>query len=74
MQDYEFANLRGRIASLGAVLVLAPEAIPVDRLRKLGALPKKLVRYPGLKEEYYLADFVPDEGIIEELGLDRTQR
>ena len=41
--------------------MLAPEAIPVDRLRKIGAKPKKLVRYPGLKEEYYLADFVPDE-------------
>jgi predicted glycosyltransferase len=73
MQDYEFANLQRKIAFRSARLVLAPEAIPVDRLRKLGARPKKLVRYPGLKEEYYLADFVPDEGIIEELGLDRTK-
>ena len=37
------------------------------------AKPKKLVRYPGLKEEYYLADFVPDQGIIDDLGLDREQ-
>jgi uncharacterized protein len=73
MQDYEFASLQRKIAFRSARLVLAPEAIPVDRLRKLGARPRKLVRYPGLKEEYYLADFVPDEGIIEELGLDRTK-
>lgn len=71
MQDYEFANLQRQIAFRAATRVLAPEAIPVDRLRKIGAKPKKLVRYPGLKEEYYLHDFVPDEGIIDGLGLDR---
>jgi predicted glycosyltransferase len=73
MQDYEFANLQRQIAFRAARRVLAPEAIPVDRLRKIGAKPRKLVRFPGLKEDYYLADFVPDEGIIEDLGLDRTK-
>ena len=28
-------------------------------------------RYPGLKEEYYLADFEPDPAVLSELGLDR---
>ena len=42
-------------------------------MRRAGAARRKLFRYPGLKEDYYLADFVPDEGIIEELGLDRTK-
>jgi predicted glycosyltransferase len=70
MQDYEFANLQRQISFRAAARVLAPEAIPVDRLRKIGAKPKKLVRYPGLKEEYYLYDFVPDEGIVGDLGLD----
>ncbi|MFT3863480.1 MAG: DUF354 domain-containing protein [Solirubrobacterales bacterium] len=73
MQDYEFANLQRQIAFRAAARVLAPEAIPVDRLRKIGAKPKKLVRYPGLKEEYYLYDFVPDEGIIGDLGLDASK-
>ena len=27
-----------------------------------GAGPEKLFRYPGLKEDYYLADFEPDDG------------
>ena len=26
--------------------------------------------YPGLKEEYYLADFEPDPAVLDELGLD----
>lgn len=73
MQDYEFANLQRQIAFRAARRVLAPDSIPVDRLRKIGAKPRKLVRFPGLKEDYYLADFVPDEGIIEDLGLDRTK-
>ena len=30
-------------------------------------------RYPGLKEEYYLADFEPDPAVLDELGLDRSQ-
>ena len=33
----------------------------------------KLQRYPGLKEEYYLADFEPDTAVLDELGLDATQ-
>src|ERR671931_194927 len=33
----------------------------------------KLQRYAGLKEEYYLADFDADEGVLAELGLDRSQ-
>ncbi|HTR75989.1 MAG TPA: DUF354 domain-containing protein [Solirubrobacterales bacterium] len=73
MQDYEFADLQRKISFRVADRVLAPEAIPVDRLRRIGAKPKKLVRFPGLKEDYYLADFVPDEGIIDDLGLDRTK-
>jgi predicted glycosyltransferase len=44
-----------------------PDAIPAERLARYGARPPKLVRYPGLKEEYYLADFVPDPTVLEEL-------
>ena len=47
-----------------------PESIPADRLARLGARPPKLVRYPGIKEEYYLADFEPDPAILERLGVD----
>ena len=33
----------------------------------------KIRAYPGLKEEYYLADFEPDAAVLGELGLDREQ-
>jgi uncharacterized protein len=49
--------------------VLVPDAIPPERLARYGARPPKLVRYPGLKEEYYLSDFDPDAGVLRELGV-----
>ncbi|HEY5052371.1 MAG TPA: DUF354 domain-containing protein [Solirubrobacterales bacterium] len=73
MQDYEFAGLQRQISFRIAKRVLVPETIPVERMRRIGAKEKKLVRYPGLKEEYYLADFEPDASVLEELGLDREK-
>jgi predicted glycosyltransferase len=73
MQDYEFARLQRNVAFRAARRVLAPDSIPVERLKKLGARGKKLVRYPGLKEEYYLDGFEPDPAVLGELGLDRER-
>lgn len=73
MQDYEFAGWQRQIAFRVARRVLMPESIPLERLRKIGAKESKLVRYPGLKEEYYLADFEPDASVLDELGLDREK-
>ncbi len=73
MQDYEFAGWQRQIAFRAARKVLVPDSIPLDRLRKIGARERKLVRYPGLKEEYYLADFQPDPAALDELGLDREK-
>jgi predicted glycosyltransferase len=73
MQDYEFAQLQRQVAFRLARRVLAPDSIPLERLAKLGAKGKKLVRYPGLKEEYYLSGFEPDPAVLDELGLDREK-
>jgi predicted glycosyltransferase len=73
MQDYEFAGLQRQLAFRAARRVLAPDAIPVDAMRRAGAAGRKLVRYPGLKEDYYLADFEPDAAVLGELGLDRER-
>jgi uncharacterized protein len=56
--DYEFAWLQHQLGCRAATRVVVPEAIPADRLARYG-VAKKLRRYPGLKEEYYLADFEP---------------
>jgi predicted glycosyltransferase len=73
MQDYEFARLQRQISFRLARRVLAPDTIPPERLAKLGAKGEKLVLYPGLKEEYYLASFEPDPTVLGELGLDRER-
>lgn len=73
MQDYEFAGLQRQISFRAARRVLVPDAIPVDRLRRIGAPPSKLCRYPGLKEDYYLSDFEPDPSVLNELGIDRER-
>ena len=73
MHDYEFAVTQHRIACRLATRVIFPDSVPAERLRRFGVGPEKLFQYPGLKEEYYLADFEPDPGALERLGVD-TQR
>jgi uncharacterized protein len=73
MLDYEWAFLQHSVNCRLANRVLAPDAIPASRLARYGARSRKLVRYPGLKEEYYLSDFEPDPAVLEELGLDRKR-
>ena len=73
MFDYEWATLQHHVICRLATRVLVPDAIPAARLRRYGARPRKLVRYPGLKEEYYLGDFRPNETVLEELGVDSGQ-
>ena len=68
--DYEFATLQHQLGCRAATRVVVPEAIPPDRLRPYGVRPPKLVQYPGLKEEYYLADFEPDRSLLERFGVD----
>ena len=68
--DYEFAWLQHQLGCRAATRVVIPEAIPPERLERYGARPPKLVQYPGLKEEYYLADFEPDPAALEPFELD----
>ncbi len=70
MQDYEYAGLQRQLAFRAARRVLVPDAIGVEAMRRAGAAERKLVRYPGLKEDYYLADFEPDPAVLGELGVD----
>src|SRR5436305_11728090 len=67
--DYEWATVQHNINCRLARAVVVPDAIPPQRLYRYGAR-RKLQPYPGLKEEYYLADFEPDSAVLDELGLD----
>ena len=69
--DYEFATVQHQLGCRAATYVVVPDAIPPDRLERYGVHPPKLRQYPGLKEEYYLSDFEPREGVLGELEIDR---
>src|SRR5262245_15003616 len=71
--DYEFAWLQHQLGYRAATRVVVPEAIPPERLRRYGVGPDKLRRYPGLKEDYYLADLEPDARVLDDLGVDCTR-
>jgi predicted glycosyltransferase len=69
MMDYEHQpanHLSFRLARK----VIVPEAFPASALRRCGARARKVVRYPGFKEELYLSGFEPDPRVLEELHLD----
>ena len=70
--DYEWATVQHNVNCRLVRNVVVPDAIPRERLYRYGARGK-LRPYPGLKEEYYLADFEPDAAVLDELGLDRSQ-
>ncbi len=70
MFDYEWASVQHNVNCRLARAVVVPEAIPPERLERYGARGK-IRPYEGLKEEYYLADFEPDQAVLDELALDR---
>ena len=70
--DYEWATVQHNVNCRLVRNVVVPDAIPPERLERYGARGK-LRRYAGLKEEYYLADFEPDDAVLAELGLDPAQ-
>ena len=66
--DYEFATAQHHLGLRAATRVVFPDAVPPERLARYGAKPPKLRRYPGIEEEYYLADFEPDDTVLD--GID----
>src|SRR5256886_5709761 len=68
--DYEFAWLQHQLGCRAATRVVVPDTIPPDRLARYRAAPPQLPPYPGLKEEYYLADFEPDPRVLERWPID----
>jgi uncharacterized protein len=70
--DYEWATVQHSVNCRLAQGVVVPDMIPAERMYRYGARGK-LHQYPGLKEEYYLADFEPDPAVLTDLGLDPAQ-
>ena len=68
--DYEFARVQHGLGCRAARRVVVPDAIPQERLDRLGARTAKVRRFPGLEEEYYLAGFESDRSVLTELGIE----
>jgi predicted glycosyltransferase len=69
--DYEFASLQHHLGLRAATRVVFPDAVPPGRLTRFGVRPPKLHTYPGIKEEYYLADFEADPDAV--AGVERAR-
>ncbi len=69
--DYEFvsSNFFSRVSEK----LMVPETIPPDRLQHQGIDLKKVIRYPGFKEEAYVYDLTISQDILKELDLDPSR-
>lgn len=71
MMDYEH-HPANHLSFRMARNVFVPAAFPDIALKRFGATGGKAWKYPGIKEDVYLADFVPDPnffGRLERLGI-----
>ena len=64
MTDYEFAK---GIPFFRPDWLIIPEMIPESSVANQGA---KVRQYSGLKEDVYVPGFQPEQGVLEELGID----
>jgi uncharacterized protein len=69
MMDYEYQPAN-HVSFRLAERVIVPSVFPDDALHRFGVRSERVVRYPGFKEELYLADFEPDRGVLAELDLE----
>jgi len=63
--DYEYAV---GWALIHPTWVMAPEVIPDEQLQRKEPI-NRILRYPGIKEDVYVPDFVPDPDFRAQLGL-----
>jgi predicted glycosyltransferase len=73
LHDYEGAAGMHRINFRLASKVMTPDVIPYSALAGYGLDERRYRPYHGIKEQVALADFSADDGVFEELGLDRER-
>lgn len=74
LMDYEHQPANHMAFRL-ADRVIVPRSFPEAALKKYGAVPTKVRRYNGIKEDVYLADFQPDPNfppLLEAFGVARS--
>ena len=51
--------------------ILLPEAFPTSKVTKLGIGEERIMRFPGYKEDIYIADFTPDPDFPSQIPFER---
>ena len=67
MHDYEHSTKTGFIE---ADWVFMPDVIPGNAM---SSRPDQVFKYPGLKEDVYVPQFVPDSSVLNHLGISRDE-
>jgi predicted glycosyltransferase len=65
--DYEFAKIWAVVRPSWA---MTPAMIPNDAMKLRG---DRILKYPGIKEDVYVASFLPQDGIRQELGIAESE-
>jgi predicted glycosyltransferase len=73
LHDYEGAAAMHKVNFRLANKVMVPDVIPFAALRAFGLDEKRYRPYAGIKEQVSLADFEPDLGVLQSLGLDEAR-
>lgn len=63
LTDYEFT---ASVPSMRPTWIMVPSVVPDDHLGRGGP---KIMKYPGIKEDVYLARFKPDQDLKKRLGI-----
>ncbi len=71
LYDYEFASCR--LYNMFSDRIAVPEVIPPERMVAQGLDVRKLLRYPGLKEEVYVYGLHPNNDVADKLELERDK-
>lgn len=69
--DYEYVSIR--LLNKWVSKVIVPDAISGEFIVKHGATRKKIVQFPGYKEEIYVGRFTPFGDLLQDLGIDSSQ-
>lgn len=72
MGDYEHSAVAGFMYRWTSMFLI-PDVMPVDGLLSAGVGRSRIRQFPGLKEELYVYDEVPDDSFLDEVGIDRTK-
>ncbi len=67
MTDYEYSKI---MPIVHYACIIVPEAIPPEAIPNSA---EQILRYPGLKEDVYVPDFVPDPNLREQLGIGKDE-